>query len=155
MPDRSDGVKRKPLGGAIAGLVLFIAGLLVGAGALDADRKDRQLRRDALSAEGTVVAQIKQQTPDGDAFAPLIAFTTAAGERVSFTAKPVDPSVYWLGAKVRVLYPPGNPAAAAIDKTTSRRIRNLLAGGTALLLMALGGYVSWYAQRIDAREQQA
>jgi hypothetical protein len=147
VPDRPDGVGRNLLGATIAGLVLFVAGLVIGATTLEADRADRERRQGFVGADGTVITQIKQPTPEGPAYAPVIAFATASGERVSFTAGPADSSTYPLGAKVPVLYRPGNPADARIDRTTVRRVRSLLAGGASLLLMGLGGYVAWYARR--------
>jgi hypothetical protein len=149
--DRPDGVAGNPVGATIAGLVLFIVGLAVGVGVLESDRRDRQRQEGAIRAEGTVIAQIKQQTSDGRAYAPVIVFSTASGERVSFTAHAFDPSKYPLGAKVPVLYQPGNPAGGQIDTSTLRLIRNLLGGAASLLVMALGAYVSWYARRAEAR----
>ena len=149
MPDRPDGVGRNLLGATIAGLVMFVAGLVIGATTLEADRTDRQRREGMVSTDGTVVTQIKQTTSEGSAYAPVIAFATASGERVSFTAGAADSSTYHLGAAVRVLYRPGNPADARIDLTAARRIRTLIAGGASVLLMALGGYVAWYARRVE------
>lgn len=152
MSDRPDGLGRNLLGATIAGLVLFIAGLVIGAMTLETDRADRQRRQGFAGADGTVITQIKQPTSEGPAYAPVIAFTTASGERVSFTAGPTDSNAYHLGAKLPVLYRPGNPADARIDTTTIRRARNLVAGAAALLLMGLGAYVAWYAQRANARQ---
>jgi Protein of unknown function (DUF3592) len=147
--DRPDGVTGNPTGATIAGLVLFLAGLAIGIGTLEADRKDRQLREGTLTAEGTVVAQLKQQTPKGQAYAPLVAFATVSGDRISFTGPAADPNVYWLGAKVPVRYAPGNPSGARIDRTTSGRLRNLIAGTASVLLIGLGGYVAWYARSLQ------
>jgi len=147
VPDRTDGVAGNPFGATLAAVLLFVLGIAIGAGALNADRKDRELRRGLLHAEGTVVSQIRQHRPEGTAIVPLIAFVTASGERISFTARESDPSVYWLGAKIPVLYQPENPSAARIDKGSPRLLRNVLAGGASLLLICLGAYVAWYARR--------
>jgi hypothetical protein len=151
VPDGPDGLAGNTLRAAIAGLVLFVVGLVLGGGALEVDRRDREVRSGLLSAEGTVVAQIKRQTPEGPTFAPLISFVTAAGERISFTGNATDTSTYHLGAKVPVLYEPGNPAGARINTFGARRLRTLVAGVVAVLLMALGGYVAWYARQLDAQ----
>jgi hypothetical protein len=149
--DRPDGVAGNLLGATIAGLVLFVVGLAVGVGVLESDRRERQRLEGAVRTEGTVIAQIKLQTADGTAYAPVIAFSTGSGERVSFTAHATDPSKYWLGAKVPVRYEPGNPAGAQIDSSTLRLIRNLLGGAGSLLVMSLGAYIAWYARRAEAR----
>jgi hypothetical protein len=149
--DRPDGVAGNLLGATVAGLVLFVVGLVVGVGVLELDRKERQRQEGAVRAEGTVVAQIKQQTADGTAYAPVIAFSTGTGERVSFTAHTADTRTYYLGANVPVLYQPGNPAGAQIDSSTLRLMRNLLGGAASLLVMSLGAYVAWYARRAGAR----
>jgi hypothetical protein len=150
VPDGPDGLGRGLLGGTIAGLVLFVAGLSIGVAALEIDRRDREQWRGALSAEGTVVAQVRQRRPEGTMYAPVIAFVTASGERVSFTARIAadDPSVYWIGARFPVRYWPEDPANARIDWKTWRRTRNAIGGVLSLALMSFGAYVAWYARRL-------
>jgi hypothetical protein len=154
VPDRPDGVA-KPLGATVAGLVLFAVGIVMGAGALEVDRKDRESRQTYAAGDGTVVAQIKRPAGGESAVAPIIAFATGSGERISFTGPVVDPSAYPLGTKVPVLYVPGNPADAKIDDTNRRRIRIVVAGAASILLMFLGGYVAWAARRAEAARAAA
>ena len=94
-----------------------------------------------------MVTLLHRRTEDGDAYAPLIAFTTGAGERVSFTAPATtDPSAYWIGQNLRILYPPQDPAHAMLDRRGLRYTRNALTFGGAFVLIALGAYVAWYAR---------
>jgi len=48
------------------------------------------------------------------------------------------------------MYPIGLPSEARIDPRSIRWTRFGIALGAALVLMVLGGYVAWYAQRRDA-----
>jgi hypothetical protein len=148
--DRLDRVAGHPLGATIAGLVLFSAGLLIGVGAIEADRKERERRGGTLETEGTVVAQIRQPSGSAVVFAPLVAFSTASGERVTFTARDVDSTADGIGAKIPVIYHVGNPADARVDRKARRRMGNTIAASAALLLIVFGAYVAWYARRWQA-----
>lgn len=150
MPDGPGRVAGSPLGATFAGLLLFVTGLGIAGATIDAEWKERELRRGSVRTEGTVVAQIRRQTANGADYAPLIAFATTSGERISFTGNVSNPTVYFLGARVSVMYARDNPSAATIDHPTSRLVRHVLAAGAALLLMCLGAYVARYASRWDA-----
>ena len=141
-----------PLGATFAGLLLFIIGLGIAGGVYQIDSKERQLRREWVRAEGTVVQVVKRQTADGPVFAPLIVFQAASGARVSFTAPVSNQSrQHAIGEHISVLYPPQQPEHAEIDYAGQRLIRNLLAAAGALLLLALGGTVAWQASRLHRR----
>jgi hypothetical protein len=148
--DRPDGVGGHPLAATVAGLVLFVAGLLIGIGAIEADRTERERRVGTLQAEGIVIAQIKQSSANSATFAPLVAFTTSSGERVTFTARDVDGTSAGMGSTLPVLYHAGNPADARIDRTVRHRVATAIAGAASVLLIALGAYVAWYARRWQA-----
>jgi hypothetical protein len=143
-------VSDHPLGAAIAGVFLCAIGLAIGGGVLVVNRQEQQALEGWRRADGTVIELLKRRTVDGEAITPLIAFTTSAGERVSFTAGAMgNPSEYVVTDKVSVIYPPGQPQDARIDTRARRWSRNALAGGAALILICLGGYVAWYASRWD------
>lgn len=137
-----------PLRAAFAGVLLFVIGLGIASGALQVNQREQEQLRGWLRADGTVVELLKRRTMDGDIPVPLIAFTTASGERVSVTvSNPGRDSAYYINAPVKVLYHPDHPQDALIDTRARRWTRNALAGGGALILLALGGYVAWYASR--------
>src|SRR5207244_2966689 len=71
-------------------------------------------------ADGTIVELLKRRSLDGGTPTPLIAFTTAAGERVSFTAATDSSTPYYVNTTVKVLYHPDHPQDALID-TSARR----------------------------------
>jgi len=141
-----------PLRAAFAGILLFVIGLGIASATFQINRKEQDQRQGWLRADGTVVELLKRRTFEGDKPVPLVAFTTASGERISFTGNPGpgSDSPYYINAPVTVLYHPGHPQDALID-TRGRLTRNAVAAAGALILMALGGYVAWYASRWDKK----
>jgi hypothetical protein len=147
LPGGSHGLNEHPLGATFAGLLLFVIGVGIAVTAYEIDRRERDARRGTIAADGQVITVLHRQTEDGDAYAPLIAFSTRTGERVSFTGPATaDPSVYWIGQTLRIMYPPWDPAHAMLDRRGRRYARNALAFGAAFVLVLLGGYVAWYAR---------
>jgi len=138
-----------PLRAAFAGVLLFVTGLAMAGGVWQVARQESLLLQGWLRADGTVVELLKRRTIDGDVQVPLIAFTTSAGDRISFTAPPNRNAAAYVTGPVKVLYHPDHPQDAVIDSTGRRRLRNGLAGVAALVLICLGGYVAWYASRWD------
>ncbi|SRR6266851_7786972 len=136
-----------PLKAASAGILLFIIGLAIAGGLDHVNRQEQEQLRGWRRADGTVVELLKRPSPNGDVPVPLIAFTTTAGDRVSFTANVGTESPYYVNASVKILYHPDHPQDARIDTSARRWIRNGLAGGAALILLGIGGYVAWYASR--------
>lgn len=139
-----------PLRAATAGVLLFVIGLAIAGGVYQVNRQEQEQLRGWRRADGTVVELLKRQSPDGDVVFPLVSFVTTSGERVSFTARPGD-SPRYVNDTVAVLYHPDHPQDARIDTPARRRTRNALAGGASLLLLALGGYVAWYASRWEEK----
>lgn len=139
-----------PLRAALAGVLLFAIGLAIAGGAYRAYRQDQGKLAGWRTADGVVIDLIKRRTPEGEVMGPLIAFTTAAGERVSFTSDQSRAGApLYVDAQVSVLYHPGQPQDALLDQRGRRWTRHAVAAGVALLLMALGGYVAWYASQWD------
>ena len=140
-----------PVAAAYAGVFLFIIGIAIGVGALEINRRERDRLQGWLRADGTVVALLA----GANGTRPQVAFSAANGERVSFTVVQSRARQYVVGEHLPVLYRAEQPAEARLDPRTARWTRNALATGAALILMALGGYVAWYARQWDARRQTA
>ncbi len=141
---------RYPMKAAFAGLLLFILGLAIAGGVYQVNREEREQLLGWQRADGTVVELLSRRSAEGTVQVPLIAFTTASGERISFTPKLVKgTSPYDVNAPIQITYHPDHPQDALLDGRTRRWTRNALAGGAALILLALGGYVAWYASRSD------
>jgi hypothetical protein len=140
-----------PLRAAFAGVLLFVLGLGIAGSLLRINQQDQERLQGWSSADGTVIELLKRRTPEGDVTVPLIAFTTPSGDRVSFTSATErrGAAPLYINAPIKVLYRLENPQDALIDPSSRRWTRNALAGGAALVLMALGGYVAWYASRWD------
>ena len=131
----------KPIGAVAAGILLFIAGLVVGVYALEQFRTERDQLAIAARAEGTVTGHLNGR--------PIVAFTLPGGDRVSFTAAPT--SGYPEGAKVPVLYRMDQPSNAIIDRPLVRWGRYVALGALSLVVMAVGAYIAHAARRYDAR----
>ena len=140
-----------PVAAAYAGVLLFIIGVAIGVGALEINKRERDRLQGWLRADGTVVALLA----GANGTRPQVAFSSASGERVSFTLLQSSGRQYVIGEEVAVLYRADQPGEARLDPRTTRWTRNALAAGAALILMALGGYVAWYARQWDARHQTA
>ncbi len=139
--------KRHPIGAAAAGILLFIVGIGIGVYAWELNRGEAELLEGWLRADGAVTAVFGS----GSAARAIVSFKTDGGDLIKFTAHPArTPAV---GDTVRVLYPPFHPTSAVVDPGTRRDLRNVLLGAASAVLMALGGYVAWYARRYA--EQQA
>ena len=137
-----------PLRAAFSGVLLFVIGLAIAGGLWRTNAEEQARLSGWRRADGTVVELLKRR----DDLIPLIAFTTASGERVSFTAGADRSEPYYVAAPVKVLYHPDHPQDAVIDTSARRWTRNALAGAAALILVALGGYVAWYASRWDGTQ---
>src|SRR5947209_2205285 len=111
-----------PVGAAFAGVVLFVVGLGIGGGALEMNRRERQQFSGWSHTQGTVVRLPGAAGTAAFGHGPLVAFTTAAGERVSFTAAPGAAGRQ--SGTVAVLYPAGQPTAAIVDPRRRRWTRN-------------------------------
>jgi Protein of unknown function (DUF3592) len=149
--------REHPLGATIAGVVLFVVGMGIAGGVYQINVKERELRRDWISTEGTIAEIMKRRTVDGERFSPLVVFRTSSGTRVSFTGPIADETPrFAIGETVAVRYPSAFPERAEIDYPQRRRLRNAIAIAVAVVLMALGANVAWYASRLQrarAREK--
>jgi hypothetical protein len=140
-----------PLRAAFAGVLLFVIGLGIASATFQINRQEQERLEGWLRADGTVVELLRRRTMEGEILVPLVVFKTASGERVSFTGTgPGRDSPYYINAPVKVLYHPGRPQDAQVDPR-GRVTRNAVGAAGALILMALGGYVAWYASRWDEK----
>jgi hypothetical protein len=138
----SDG---RPVAAVAAGILLFIAGLVVAVWTLEQWRSDQDRLSVAARAQGTVTGQLNGR--------PIVSFSLAGGDRVTFTARNAARDAYPDGTKVDVLYRIGNPGDAVIDRPRARLTRTALLAALSLGVMAFGAYLSWYARHYDALRQ--
>jgi hypothetical protein len=137
-------VSAHPIRATLAGILLFVIGLAIGAGAFENYRRERAQLAAWVRADGQVVQVLSLQ---GGRTRAVVTFTTFGGDRIRFTASPPRAGAYKIGDAVRVLYPAADPFAAIIESPVLRWGRIVYAGGGSLLLMALGAYVAWTARR--------
>jgi len=137
---------RNRLRAAVAGVLLFAIGLALGAGLIFINQREQERLGTWERAEGRITDVLP--APGGGAMLQHTAFTTAAGERISFTVRTTPRLASAVNATVPVLYPPDDPRQALIDHPGRRRARNIGGGAAALTLILLGGYVAWYASRL-------
>jgi hypothetical protein len=143
-----------PVRATLAGVLLFVIGLAIAGSTVLTELRDRERRASWITAGGTVVDTLPG--PPGGAARPVVSFETPERERIRFT--PTTRSGWrdlQVGDPVPVIYPFGMPDQARIDPRAIRWTRTGIAIGAALLLMALGGYVAWYAQRRDLQRRSA
>ena len=118
-----------PLRAAFAGVLLFAIGVAIGVTVLRTHLQDRARLREWSRADGTVVELLERRSVEGQVTVPLIAFTSAAGDRVSFTAgTDVKGSGVYVNAPIKVLYRAAHPQEALIDTSSRRWVRNGLGG---------------------------
>jgi hypothetical protein len=135
-----------PLGAVSAGIVLFVAGLIVGVWTVEQARSEHDRLAAAGRAEGTVTGHLNGR--------PVISFSLSTGDRVTFTGA-AGGGDYPVGKNVDVLYRLDAPSDAVIDRPRARWVRPALLGSLSLAVMALGAYVSWYARNHDMRRAAA
>jgi hypothetical protein len=152
--DRTDGVAPAPRGrggtpqplrAALAGVLLFAIGLALGAGLFFLHQRESERLGTWERADGRITDVLPSAS--GDRVLQRTAFTTADGDRISFTVALSRRLAGTVNDTVPVLYPPDDPRQAVIDHPGRRRLRNIVGGAAALTLVFLGGYVAWYASR--------
>ncbi len=116
--------------------VLITMGMIVGGAYLY--NSQNEFQAGALMAQGEVVRLISKNDSDGTIYYPLVAFETAAGQRIEFKDKVgSQPPSHSRGDIVRVLYQPASPRNAIIDRGWLNQLPGaglLLAGGLLFLL---------------------
>ena len=133
-------MRNSPMVAVAAGILMFVAGLVIGVWGFEQARSEQDRLAASARAEGTVTGHVSGH--------PQISFTLPDGDRVSFTAR-VGGDDYPVGKTVDVLYRLDRPSEAVIDRARARWARNALGGVGALLLMAFGAYLSWYARHYE------
>ena len=134
---------RHPLRATLAGVLLFAIGAAIGAGAV----MNYQRERDRLAGWTRTNGQVMQLLETSGGQRPVVGFTAADGTRIRFTAFAARGTSYRVGDSVTVVHPVDDPSAARIDQPLARWGRPAFAAAGALVLMALGAYVAWYARK--------
>ena len=133
-----------PVRATLAGVLLFVIGVAIGAGAYENYRRERDRLLAWVQADGEVVEMVT--SADGKP-RPVVRFKTNTGDLIRF--RPTGPAAnrsYTVGEQVRLLYPAADPSAARIDSPAVRWARSVYAGIGSVILMAVGAYVAWYAR---------
>ena len=135
---------------ALAGVLLSVIGLAIGIGAFENYRRDRERFQGWTRTNGEVMQLL--QASSGTR--PIVSFTAADGTRIRFTALVPRGSSYKAGDTVTVVYPPDDLSAARIDSAFVRLARPMFAAAGSIVLMALGGYVAFYARKRALRDSR-
>src|SRR3954452_6590760 len=131
-----------PIRAALAGVLLVVIGLAIGIGAFENYRRDRE----RLQAWTRTNGEVMQLLQSSSGTRPIVSFTAAEGTRIRFTALVPRGSSYRVGDRVTVVYPPGDLSAARVDSAFIRLARPVFAAAGSIVLMALGGFVAFYAR---------
>jgi hypothetical protein len=125
-------------------LVLAVIGLGLLSGAVSVFLRQRRESASAAQAQGVVVELARKAGQRGYLYYPVVEFTTAAGQKVSFESTVGRmPAGYAVGAAVKVSYDPQNPQKADIDSALTRWFvpgcMAAMGAGFALLGLCLSG----------------
>lgn len=135
--------KENPLVAVAAGILMFVAGLSLGVWGFEHWRAEQDRLSISARTDGTVAGHLNGH--------PMVSFSLPSGDRITFTALTVGRDDYPVGKRVDVVYRMDLPSDAILDRPHARYARHGFIAIGALMLMALGGYVSWYARNYDAR----
>lgn len=134
-----------PVRATLAGVLLFVIGVAIGGGAYENYRREQENLLAWVRADGEIVQVLT--SAEGKP-RPRVSFKSHSGDLFRFTASgPGANRSYKVGDHVTVLYPAADPEAARIDTPAIRWARSVYAGVGSVILMALGGYVAWYARQ--------
>ncbi len=137
--------------GFFTALVFGAVGLALSGVALASLQASRELGRTAERTFGTVV---RLEVDGSDASAPVVEFTTAAGETAQVQgtvfSKPPD---FAVGDEVQVLVPPGRPQEAVIDSFTQRWLLPAIFGAMGIIFLAISGAMLGVRARDAARRR--
>ncbi|MFH6968050.1 DUF3592 domain-containing protein [Flavobacterium sp. FlaQc-28] len=126
---------------AIIKYVFLTIGALMLAGAFYFYQDRQTFLKKAETVQGTVVELISKRSDNSTTYAPLVSFTTKAGNKIEFTsAVSSNPPSYSEGESVEVLYDPADPKDASIKGFASLWIGPLIFGilGTVFFLIGFG-----------------
>ena len=141
-----------PVRATLAGVLLFVIGMAIAGSTVVTERRAREQGGAWIEASGTVVEVLP--APSSGPPRLVVSFESPDGDIIRFRSTGRSswrtPGV---GATVPVIYPVGLPSEARIDPRSIRWTRLGIALGASLVLMGLGGYVAWYAQRRDTRRR--
>ncbi len=160
MPERDRREARKLLGLLWLGFALPFAILALGALAIAAYQtyEHETFSRGAVEAGGRVAEIVAQATGRTDSHRvrhlPVVEFTTASGQRVSFTSSFRGDPPFRVGDAVDVLYPPARPSTARLAaswSTWGSKVRNWFAAGGLGFLAASAALVALGRSQLRSR----
>ena len=134
--------KEHPLTAAYAGVLLLIIGIGLGVYVWELNRREA----DQITGWERTTGSVAAVFGSGTSTRAMVSFKTPNGDRINFTTRPAMFYRLKSGDSVSVIYPPFNPTHAAIDPARARLWRNVVAGVAASVLIAMGGYVAWFAR---------
>lgn len=126
---------------AIIKYVFITIGALMLAGAFYFYQDRQAFLKKAETVQGTVVELISKRSDNSTTYAPVVSFTTKAGNKIEFTSSvSSNPPSYSEGESVEVLYDPEEPKDASINGFASLWIGPLIFGilGTVFFLIGFG-----------------
>ena len=126
---------------AIIKYVFITIGALMLAGAFYFYQDRQAFLKKAETVQGTVVELISKRSDNSTTYAPVVSFTTKAGNKIEFTSSvSSNPPSYSEGESVEVLYDPAEPKDASINGFASLWIGPLIFGilGTVFFLIGFG-----------------
>lgn len=120
-------------------LFLVVGGVFLAIAVFSA-RNTQTFIAESTAAPGTVIDMVRRQSNDSDTYAPVVRFTTQAGDTIEFTSNTSSsPPSYHTGESVEVLYRPNAPHAARINGFGSLWGTALIIGGLGAIFFAIGG----------------
>ncbi len=101
----------------LSGVIMLLIGLGLGAGGYYAGKNILALSRDGIRAEGEVVDLRSKSTDDGYVYHAVVRFKDQNGQDAQFEDSVGSSSpMMKRGDRVQVLYPPGKPSGAIVDR---------------------------------------
>lgn len=142
-------------GGLIIGALFLLVGLACLGAAWDRSGADHALSEKGVRAEGTVVELGRFRTIKGRTrYRSIIEFPDQAGKRQRFASAAATRSPgHSIGQRVPVIFDPANPADAAIDTFTERRLASLILGFLGSAFTLLGGAALYGMMRGKGRRR--
>lgn len=120
----------------LSGVIMLLIGLGLGAGAFYAGKSMVALSRDGIRAEGEVVDFRSKDTDDGYVYHAVVRFKDSEGQDARFEDSVGSSSpTMKRGDRVQVLYPPGKPSGAIIDRGIFNWTLSGCLGAAAFLLV--------------------
>jgi len=116
-----------------------IIGVAATVGSIFVFVNQKQFVAEALRAPGVVIDLIEQRDDDGSTYAPEVAYTTAAGENITFiSGTSANPAAFSRNEQVEVLYRAEEPEQAKINAFSTLYTFPLIMGGMGMIFALVG-----------------